>query len=44
VLWTQATWRGARHLPVARLLLVKSEPLEAYGTRDLVGETWELKL
>ncbi|HZY18559.1 MAG TPA: bifunctional helix-turn-helix transcriptional regulator/GNAT family N-acetyltransferase [Ramlibacter sp.] len=44
VLWTNGQLDAARAIYAARgFLLVQSEPMQAYG-RQLVGETWELRL
>jgi DNA-binding MarR family transcriptional regulator/GNAT superfamily N-acetyltransferase len=45
VLWTQAHLLAARAIYQSRgFVMTGSEPLEGYGRKDLVGETWELKL
>ena len=44
VLWTQSTLTAARKLYVGEgYKLIKQEPHHSFG-KDLVGETWELKL
>jgi GNAT superfamily N-acetyltransferase len=44
VLWTQSTLTAARKLYVGEgYQLIKQEPHHSFG-KDLVGETWELKL
>ena len=44
VLWTQSILTGARHIYASRGFVLKdSEPYTAFG-RELVAETWELKL
>jgi len=45
VLWTQAHLASARAIYQSRgFVMTASEPHEGYGRKDLVGETWELKL
>ena len=45
VLWTQSELSAARHLyEEAGFKLIKSEPHQSWGRKDLVAETWELKL
>jgi GNAT superfamily N-acetyltransferase len=44
VLWTQSILTAARHIYASRgFVLKESEPYQAFG-RELVAETWELKL
>ena len=44
VLWTQSTLTAARKLYVGEgYQLIKQEPHRSFG-KDLVGETWELRL
>jgi GNAT superfamily N-acetyltransferase len=44
VLWTQSILTAARHIYASRGFVLKaSEPYTAFG-RELVAETWELKL
>jgi DNA-binding MarR family transcriptional regulator/GNAT superfamily N-acetyltransferase len=44
VLWTQSILTAARHVYASRgFVLKRSEPYHAFG-RELVAETWELKL
>jgi len=45
ILWTQSELAAARHLyEEAGFKLVKEEPHQSWGRKDLVAETWELKL
>ena len=45
VLWTQSELAAARHLyEAAGFKLVKQEPHQSWGRKNLVAETWELKL
>ena len=45
VLWTQAHLAAARAIYQSRgFVLTASEPHEGYGRKDLVGESWELRL
>ena len=45
VLWTNGHLMAARAIYQSRgFVLTASEPFQAYGLKDLVGETWELKL
>ena len=45
MLWTQSELSAARHLyEEAGFKLIKKEPHQSWGRRDLVAETWELKL
>jgi DNA-binding MarR family transcriptional regulator/ribosomal protein S18 acetylase RimI-like enzyme len=45
VLWTNAHLLAARAIYQSRgFVVTASEPFEGYGRKDLVGETWELKL
>ena len=45
VLWTQSELAAARHVyEAAGFKLVKQEPHQSWGRKNLVAETWELKL
>jgi len=45
MLWTQSELSAARHLyQAAGFKLIKKEPHQSWGRKDLVAETWELKL
>lgn len=45
VLWTQAHLLAARAIYQSRgFVRTASEPFEGYGRKDLLGESWELKL
>ncbi|HSS98488.1 MAG TPA: helix-turn-helix domain-containing GNAT family N-acetyltransferase [Terriglobales bacterium] len=45
VLWTQSELSAARHLyEEAGFKLIKKEPHQSWGRKDLVAETWELQL
>lgn len=45
VLWTQAHLLAARAIYQSRgFVVTASEPFEGYGRKDLLGESWELKL
>lgn len=45
VLWTQAHLLAARAIYQSRGFgMTASEPFEGYGRKDLIGETWELRL
>jgi GNAT superfamily N-acetyltransferase len=45
VLWTQSELKAARRIyEETGFQLTKEEPHESWGRKDLVAETWELKL
>ena len=45
MLWTQSELSAARHLyEEAGFKLIKTEPHQSWGRKDLMAETWELKL